>query len=195
MSETNAKRRANSVYAFAVQDGKLTFDFGAIGKLSFDPEKASAENRSRAMKHGFKQRIIDAAALSAGADGKVDPADKFAEMARVIEHLESGSTDWNLKAAAPQAGSYVTKALVRLATYGGADTSTPELANAYVKALADSTRPEIVKFGFGGQVGKVRTWLEANSAKIRSAVEAIKAEELAKIETVDADDLLGELEG
>ncbi len=190
------KRRVNSAYTFLMQDGKLTFDFGVHGKLVFDPDKASAQNRARAMVHGFKQRIIDAAALSAGADGKVDVEAKVAEMRRVIEHLESGSTEWNLKPAAAGAGSYVTKALVRLATYGGQDVSTPELANAYVKALADSTKPEIVKFGFGGQVAKVRAWLEANSAKVRTAIEAIKAEELAAAKVdVDADELLGELEG
>lgn len=189
---TETKKRANSVYTYRVADGKQVFDFGTIGTITFDPDKASAENRARAMAHGFKQRIVDAGALEAGADGKVDPVAKFNEMHRVAEHLMSGSADWNLRTGEGGGGvSYVTKALMRLRTYGGQDVSTADKANAWVKALAESTKPEVVKYGFKGQVGKARTWLEANSKRIAETIKAIKEEEVAAASAgVDADEML-----
>lgn len=191
------KRRANSAYLFTEQDGKMVFDFGAIGKATFDPDKASAQNRARAMKHGFKQRIIDAAALSAdAATGKTSPAEKLAEMIRVIEHLESGSTEWNLTAKAGGGSvSYVTRALVRLGTFAGVDVSTPDKANAYVKSIADSTDPKFAPMKFGGQVGKVRDWLAARSKTVMAMIETIKAEEAQNLPEVDADALLEEAKG
>lgn len=178
------KQRSNSAYAFSMVDGKLVWDYPGLGRLVFNPDKASATNRARAMVFGFKQRIIDAAALDADATtGKVDPKAKFAEQQRMIEHLESGSEEWSLK---PQAGagtgqvSYVTKALVQIGQFSGAsaglpgkvDVSTAELANAFVKRVA-----EFPPRGLKGEMGKARSWLEANSKQIREAIAAIRAAE------------------
>lgn len=189
------KKRANSAAIFTVQDGKLTWDYGPLGKAVFDPNKASAENRARAMLHGFKQRIGDKAALEADpATGKTSPAEKLAKQLQIIEHLESGSTDWNMKAGGGGGNvSYVTRALVRLGVYSGTDVSDPTKALAFIKSLADSPHPKIVALGFKGQTGKVRDWLE-RSTKIAEAIEAIKAEERASAPAVDPDALLEEIE-
>ena len=189
------KKRANSVYTFTVQDGKQRFDFGTIGTIVFDADKASAENRARAMAHGFKQRIVDAGALEAGADGKVDPVAKFNEMFRVAEHLMSGSVEWNVKGGGAGATSYVTRALVALGTFAKTDVSTYDKANAFVKSLAESTKPEVVKYGFKGQVGKARAWLEANSKAIAAEIDRIKAEEAKDVAPADADAILDDLMG
>jgi hypothetical protein len=189
------KKRANSVYTFAVQDGKQVFDFAAIGKIVFDPDKVSAENRARAMAHGFKQRIVDAGALEAGAGGKVDPVAKFNEMFRVAEHLMSGSAEWNVKGGGAGASSYVTRALVALGTFAKTDVSTHDKANAFVKSLAESTKPEVIKYGFKGQVGKARAWLEANSKAISAEIDKIKAAEAADVTPADADAILDDLMG
>lgn len=175
------KRRSNSAYAFSLVDGRMVFDYGTIGRLVFDPSKVSATNRARAMMHGLKQRIVDSAALDADASGKVNVAQKYAEMQRVIEHLESGSEEWNLKPSAGTTGpaSYVTQALVALASYQGQDTSTAELANAFVKRVADAP-----KLKLGGEMGKARKWLEANSKVIRDKIAELRA---AEAPVVDAD--------
>lgn len=67
-----------------------------IAPIVFDTRKASDANRDYAALHGFKQRICDTAAL--GADATM--AEKFAEMAKLRDHYESGSAEWDL----PRAG-------------------------------------------------------------------------------------------
>lgn len=184
------KQRSNSAYVFTIVDGKLVWNYPGIGELSLDPSKVSAVNRARAITHGLKQRVIDAAALDAGADGKTDPKAKFAEMRRVIEHLESGSDDWNLKPSTREASgpaSYVTQALVALKQYQGRDVSTSELANAFVKAVADAP-----KLKLGGEMAKARKWLEENSRVIREKIAELRA---AEKPAIDADEALGDLLG
>lgn len=189
------KQRANSAYSFAIKDGRLVWNFPNIGTLVLDPAKVSAVNRARAINHGLKQRVIDGAALDADASGKVDPKAKYAEMQRIIEHLESGTDDWNLKPSAGTTGpaSYVTRALVEMGTYvvnlavfgeKGAekvDVSTTEKANAFVKRLAESPNLKLK-----GEMGKARTWLETNSKKIREKIAEIRAAETPVVD-VDAE--------
>lgn len=183
------KQRSNSAYSFGVKDGKLTWTFPQFGVIALDPDKVSAVNRARAMIFGLKQRVIDAAALDADASGKVDPQAKFDEMKRMVEHLESGTDDWNLKPSAGTTGpaSYVTKALVALGTYQGQDVSTPEKANAFVKRVAEAP-----KLKLKGEMGKARAWLEANSKQIRDKIAELRAGEAPAI---DADAQLAELIG
>lgn len=181
------KRRANSFYTYSVQDGKQVFDFGTVGKIVFDANRASAENRARAMAHGFKQRIVDAGALSADpVTGKVSPAEKLAEMARIADHIMSGSPEWNIRtggegsSSGGGAVSLVSRALVRI----GAAKDVVE-ANAKVKIIADRN--------FGGEMKKARDYL-ASSKALKEAIAAIQAEELAaKPTSLDADKALEEL--
>lgn len=182
------KQRSNSAYIFSMKDGKLVWTYPGIGELTLDPEKVSATNRHRFIIHGMKQRVNDAAALDAGPDGKVDPKAKFAEMQRMIEHLESGTEEWNVRAAAASGpASYVTQALVALGAYQGVDVSDPEKANAFVKRVADAP-----KLKLGGEMGKARKWLEANSKVIREKIAEIRA---AEAPAIDADAEMASLLG
>lgn len=190
MQDKEMKQRSNSAYSFAVRDGKLVWHYAGIGTLTFDASKASATNRARAMMHGFKQRIIDAAALDADkATGKTDPQAKYDEMKRVIDHLESGAEEWNLKpqASTSTAASYVTKALIALGTYQDHDVSDAEKANAFVQKVS-----KIEKLGLKGEMGKARDWLEKSSKTIRDKIAELRA---AETPAVDADAALGELMG
>lgn len=88
--------------------------------LVFHADRASAENRAYAELHGFKQRIIDAAAVErTDADGKIIPADERSamqtrNMTAIIEHIESGSTEWNIRASGGTSdGGLLVKAMVR----------------------------------------------------------------------------------
>lgn len=187
---TERKQRSNSAYVFAIKDGKLTWTFPEIGTLAFDPDKASAVNRARAMVFGFKQRINDAAALDADASGKVDPKAKYAEMERMIAHYETGTDDWALKAGAGAGvASMVTQALVALGTYQGRDVSDTEKANAFVKAVAEAPK---LKAQLKGEMAKARKWLEDNSKIIREKIAELKA---AQTPAIDADEAMGELLG
>lgn len=185
-TEKAPKQRANSAYIFNLKDGKLCWNYPGIGELVLDPDKVSAVNRARFIVHGMKQRVNDAAALDAGADGKVDPQAKYDEMKRMIEHLESGTDEWNLRAsAAAGPASFVTQALVALGTYQGVDVSDTEKANAFVKRVAD-----LPKFKLNGEMGKARKWLEANSKIIREKIAELRA---AQEPSIDADEALAEL--
>lgn len=189
--KADKQQRANSCYVFkGIVDGKLTWEFPSLKRtITVDPEKASAANRARCMVFGLKQRVQDGGAVDANkATGKVDPQEKYDEMLRVATHLESGSTDWAITTrVGATAASYVTKALIRIGKYQGFDVSDSDKANAFILKLAN-----LEKFGLGGQVGKAREWLEANSKQVKETIALIREEE-AKQATFDADAALGEL--
>ena len=123
---TEAKVKSNSVMTVKQMDGKLVFAFLGAGEFAFDPDKASAENRARAMMYGFKQRIADGAALSRDTEtGKAaTPEEKMAEARKIADHYMTGSTDWALKVAERQEGdgTWLAKALVALGKAAGVNT-------------------------------------------------------------------------
>lgn len=182
------KQRSNSAYIFSNEDGNLVWAFPGIGKLVLHPDKVSAVNRARFIVHGMKQRVNDAMALDAGENGKVDPRAKFEEGQRMIEHLESGTDEWNMRASAASGpASYVTQALIAIKAYQGRDVSDPDKANAFVREVAEAP-----KLKLGGEMGKARKWLEANSKVIREKIAEIHA---AQAPAVDADAELANLMG
>jgi hypothetical protein len=180
MSKTE-KKRANSIINVSRFDNKLTFAFTGVGQFTFDPDRVSAENRAHAMMHGFEQRIRDAAALSVDRDtGKsATPQAKFDAAKRIVDHLMSGATEWNLK---PSAGGGFDAGLVILAMTRvlskAVDEIEPILAATMAKRGVDRT-------------GALRVWAE--SKQVAAAILAIKTERLAK--DTDADDLLDEIMG
>lgn len=111
------KKRANSVVTVRQIDGKLEFTVLGAGVLVFDPDKASAENRARAMMHGWKQRISDGAALSRDTDdgSPATPEAKLERMRRIAEHYESGTTEWAMRAAAApgESAGLIIQAMMR----------------------------------------------------------------------------------
>lgn len=177
------KKRSNAVAAYAVIDGKHTWDFGAeIGQVTFDPDKVSDVNRARFMMFGMKQRIADAAALSRNPETgeSASPAEKCAEMLRMAEHYMTGTDQWELRAAGPKedGASWVSRALVELGK--AADVAE---ANAKVVKLAEAK--------FGGEVGKARAAL-AKAEDVKKAI--IRLKEAAVKPDASADDLLAALD-
>lgn len=181
---TNAitkKARAGSIIQVTRMDGKLIFDVRGAGNLTLDPDKVSAENRSRAMYHGFEQRVRDAGALLRDTDnGKsASPADKLESMRRIVEHLMSGATEWAIKQAAG----------------GGTDSGLTIMALMRVKGWdIDAANGQIEKIALAK--GLERKDVLANLAKnpeIIRAVGDIKAERAAR-SAVDAGDLLDEMD-
>jgi hypothetical protein len=179
MSKTD-KKRVNSIITVTRFDNKLTFAFAGVGQFVFDPDRVSAENRARAMIHGFEQRIRDAAALSADRDtGKsATPQAKFDAAKRIVDHLMSGATDWNLKAAAPSGidAGLTIQAIMRV--YG----KTLEQVEAII--LATQTKREI------DRTASLKLW--ASSDKVAKAILDIKRERLET--ATDSDDLIDEIE-
>lgn len=69
-----------------------------LGTAEVHRDKLSAANLARATMHGLKQRAADPAAIMADSSGLPPTAgQKLAAVRRMAEHLESGSTEWNLR--------------------------------------------------------------------------------------------------
>lgn len=102
MNDRTKKPRANSIITSKVWQRNLHISVAGVGELVLDVDKISAENRSRAMYHGLEQRIRDAGALlrNTANGASASASDKFEAMKRIVDHLASGSTEWNIKAAA-----------------------------------------------------------------------------------------------
>jgi len=173
------KPKSNSIITHSMQDGKIEFVVKDAGKLVFDMDKVSAQNRARAMIHGFVQRISDGGALSRNPEtGKpATPEDKLARMARLADHLMSGSTEWAIKAqasAGPDSG-LIVRAMVHAGL--GADVEAIEalLAKTQIKRELD-------------RAASLKLW--AGTDKVLKAIAELKAAAAPK----GADDLLAEME-
>lgn len=176
MAEQKAK--SNSVITTQVlADGVLLFKVKDAGELRFDPAKAAQPMRLQAERHGWTQRISDAAALSRDpATGKAaKPEDKLAAMRKVVEHYESGTLEWRM------AGSG-----------GGGGAAAAEKA-LLVRCLRE-IYPEKTQEQLAGWVDK-RTAQERTallgSEKIKQWAELFRAEQT---QGLDAEALLGELD-
>ena len=178
MSKTD-KKRANSIITVSRFGNKLAFTFLGVGQFVFDPDSVSAENRARAMMHGFEQRIRDAAALSVDRDtGRSATArEKHDAARRIADHLMSGSTDWNLRAAAsPGVDAGLTiQAMMRAL---GKDLDAVEALIAATQAKRGVER-----------AGALKIWADAK--QVAQAILDIKRERAAG--GADASDLEAEM--
>lgn len=175
------KKRVNSIITVTRWDNKLKFAFTGVGDFTFDPDKVSAENRARAMIHGFEQRVRDAAALSVDRDtGKSATAQaKFDAAKRIADHLMSGATEWNIKPAAT----------------GGLDAGLVIMAimRVFKKTLDEAETVIATTMSKKGIERAAALKLWANSKQVAAAMLEIKTERLNTTE--DADDLLDEIMG
>lgn len=92
--------KSNQVVGFVQnEDGTQTFTIGGQSKV-FHPDMVHADLRVRAELHGWRQRIQDKAAIVRDVKtGQSATADqKRAAVFAMIDHLESGTDQWNLKA-------------------------------------------------------------------------------------------------
>lgn len=72
------------------------------GELLLDLRKIHPDNTARATLHGFVQKVSDRAAKKCDPKtGKPAPVgEKFQAMKTLVDHLNSGSADWSLRAVA-----------------------------------------------------------------------------------------------
>lgn len=178
---TETKRRANAVMAQRWLDGRLVTSIAGHPDVMFDPAKASATNRARAMNFGWQQRIADAGAVEkADKEGAIrTPIElnqmRYARITALVGHYESGTEDWAMRAT----GGGVDAGLTIQAIMRWRECTLDE-ANGLVDALA--TKREV------DRTAALR--LFAGTKQVADAIAAIRAERA----TVDGDDLLSELE-
>jgi hypothetical protein len=181
--------RANAVVVYReLDDGTDRIEVSCVGhgqKKIFDPRKVSAACTARATKQGFKTRIINAAAISRDETGKAaTPGDKYDRIVAVIDHLESGTDDWEMRVAAAQTeGGLVLLGMVRASL--AADTEAAATLVEALMAKRGVEKAEALK-AFAGTV---------EVAEAVAAIRAERAAEAAKKATMSAGDLLDELVG
>lgn len=169
------KAKSNSVVTHSLSEGgALVFTVKDAGTLVFDFRKASAQCREQAERHGWIQRISDAAALSRDtATGKPAAAsEKLAAMRKLVEHYETGTAAWRMAQSAGGVGALDKGLLVRA------------LREIYPERTEEQLQAWVEK-----RTAQERAALMA-SEKIKPLVERYRAEQGAG---VDADGLLGEL--
>jgi len=144
------KPKSNSVITHALgEDGVLTFNVIGAGTFPFDISKVSQANRDRAARHGFIQRLTDAAAIGRdkATGASAPPSVKLAAMQRLAEFYMAGGDDWSpareagggpgldgviLAAVAEATGKTLEEVRVMVAEGAGRKAITPK---AYLAAL------------------------------------------------------------
>ena len=102
------------VITTAVAGTVITFKVAGAGECALDLDNVDVTLKDRAMFHGFIQRVSDAAALDRGATAE----EKLAEMARLCDHYNSGSSEWRI-AGTGNGGQDSLVVLAMQRVYGG----------------------------------------------------------------------------
>jgi hypothetical protein len=82
----------------------VTFTFDGLAPITFNPGLASVEARQYAMLHGFCARIGDNAAIQKSEENNFTVTEGMRREAvmELVNHYESGTEQWNLRAAGPR---------------------------------------------------------------------------------------------
>lgn len=172
------KQKSNSVVTVQQVEGKIAFNVLGVGILTFDPTKVDAANRTHAEFHGWKQRIVDGAAISRDTTTgqPATPKEKYDAMAELIAHYESGSAEWSRAGGGGGGKSITIEAIARV------QNLSYEAAEAEVDAMAVKRNEERKKtLAFLG-----------TGARVMAAIKAIRDERMPT-PVVDADEALDAL--
>jgi hypothetical protein len=184
-AQMQAKAKSNSIVTHEVdaESGVITFHVLGVGALKFNPKIVARENRLRAERHGWIQRIVDAAAIGVtDSEGNVIPKDqrtrmKYHAMNEIITHYESGSPDWSRAGSGGGQRSITIEAIARVL-----DVEYEE-ATEYVQNHAEKK--------YGGDTKKALAQLRKGK-RVMDAMEEIRRERTPEPK-VDADAELEEL--
>lgn len=171
---------------------KVTFEIRGREALVLDMGKLHPDILRRAAAVGMAQvRIVDAAAVSmTDDDGNILPEEvridtKRANMARLIEHYESGTAEWTLQSGGGGGNRSIT--IEAIAAVRGIDY---EAAKAEVAKYAENGKDDKGK-AFGGDTKKALAYLR-KGARVAAKIDEIRAARMPK-PVIDADAALNEL--
>lgn len=137
---TTAKVKTNTVISHEVlgegASAVIVFNVVGIGALHLHLERVSKANHAKALVHGFVQKVSDAGAIPFNKKENRYPTaqEKYDALSEVIEHLHSGSDEWNRKRRVA-VGTMLLDALVVLYP-----AQTREQLAAFLKGLSDAER-------------------------------------------------------
>lgn len=166
--------RKNAIISVETGDnGELIFTVGEAGCFTFDANSASDEIRTKAMLHGFRQKIADGAAFPKEANAT--EKDKLEAMKAIAIRLANG--DW--KASRGE----------------GATVQTGIVLRAWLEFVETSAKAKKAKFDreAATDLFKAKGWATIRKIDaVKDIIERMKAE-AGDVSAVNADDLLGEL--
>lgn len=173
------KPKSNSVITTELVKGDgitkpvIVFKVKDAGETRLELAKCHLSILDRACIHGLVQKVSDAAALSRDTKtGKsATPQDKLAAMVKVVEHLTSGTEEWNLK----REGG------------GGPGLETQLLVKALMEVYPAKTEEQI-KGWVGKRSGAERMALMAQE-NIKGIMDRLRVETVMSA-SVDAGELL-----
>lgn len=119
-----------------VKTATITFTFDGLEPVVFDTTKAAESVREYAELHGFMARVGDNAAIARkDAGGTVTEAMRREAVLELVNHYESGASEWALKGtrAAPQNPTILAIAAKRGCSYAEAEAF---LAAQFLEDLA-----------------------------------------------------------
>lgn len=174
------KVKAGSVIAVSLQQaGTILIQVKDQPDIIFDEAKASQANRDYARFNGWKQRFVDAAALSRDTTNgaSASPKEKWEAMKELVDFYHEGGDVW-----------------ARTGTGEGQKSITVE-AIARVKGLTfEAAEAEVVAFAakkYEGDTKKALAFLRTGE-RVMAAMDAIRKERMPAAK-VDADAALAEL--
>ena len=185
------KAKSNSICTGIIDEATGVHTYTVLGAgggtRTLDPRKASEEVRKGAMDRGFYQRTVNAAALERDTNtgNPATPADKFARVCAMIDHLESGGT-WERARGRSAGDGAPDGGLIMMGMIRSKIVLTPEEAEtalAKLAALRGIDRTTMLKVFAGTQ-------------EVAAAIAAIRAERAAAraaLSTVSAGDLMAEM--
>ena len=182
ITEAQMKAKSNSVVTTEVlESGSLRFTVLGAGEVMFNPANVHPANRAYAELHGWKQRIVDGAAISRDdVTGKpASPTDKLAAMQSLAEHYMSGAEGWSRAGTGGGGKSITLEAIARVSFKGDY-----EAAERSVESFAGEK--------FAGDRKKALAFL-ATGKRVMEMKAAIQAER-TPAPKVDADAALNELQ-
>lgn len=154
--------------------GLILINVLGAGSLTFNPLKAHHAVRDYAAFHGFKQRFVDAAAMSRDTEtgAPASPQEKYEAIEALVEHYESGTDKWSRVAEAGPKGGYLFEALCRV--YG--HKKAPSEIREWLNGLTDKQQAAL-----------------REDDEIEPVIRAIKAEKRKDQPAVDTKGLLAGL--
>lgn len=173
--------RSNAIVTFRMErqesESYPTLVFGANGQEArLNMNLVSEEVFERAAIHGLKQRVSDAAAQSRDTKtgASAPPSEKFAAMEALVNHYNTGTSEWTLKGT----GTRVTsdeQLLVRALAVVYPDRDTGKLRE-YVGKLTKVERAKLLVTG-----------------EIKTAAEMLREQDVGAV-AVNTDELLAQLD-
>lgn len=156
--------------AVNIDGQKLILTFANKKQITVNAETLDADIVNRAVMHGLKQKLVDAAAISRNPDtgATASIVDKYNAVYEVYQRLLNGEWNKNREGGGGVSGGLLFRALCR---------------------LYDRKTPEAIREFLDGKTKVEQSALRANP-KIAAIIDEIRAE---RVSGVDSDDLLDEL--